>query len=68
LIRDIFGGLLKNEFHIEGSKKVSVTYEPFFVLNLEISNSETIDDCLFNFFHEKKINDYKVEGRHVNAF
>lgn len=36
LIRDIFGGVLRTEFHIENTKYISTTFEPFFVLNLEI--------------------------------
>lgn len=36
LIRDIFGGVQQTEIHVEGSRSVSVSHEPFFVLNLEI--------------------------------
>ena len=36
LIRDIYGGVQRNEIHVEGTRSVSVTHEPFFVLNLEI--------------------------------
>jgi len=68
LIRDIFGGLLRTEFHVEGSKKVSVTYEPFFVLNLEITKCEDLQSCLYSFFTEKRIEDYKHEGRKVKAY
>lgn len=46
LIRDIFGGLIRTELHVEGSKHVSVTYEPFFAINLEITKCEELEDCL----------------------
>jgi len=68
LIRDIFGGVLRTEFHIENSKQVSVTYEPFFVISLEITKCEDLESCLFNFFSEKRLNDYKHEGRPVKAY
>jgi ubiquitin C-terminal hydrolase len=67
LIRDIFGGVLRNEFHIERSNKTSVTFEPFFILNLEISRCEDLESCLQSFFNEKRINDYKVDGVEVRA-
>jgi len=68
LIRDIFGGLLRTEFHIVGSKKASITYEPFFILNLEITKCEDLESCLYSFFNERRINDYKVDGRTVGAY
>ena len=67
LIRDIFGGVLRNEFHVERSKQISVTFEPFFILNLEISRCEDLESCLQSFFNEKRINDYKVDGVEVRA-
>lgn len=36
LIREIFGGVIRTEFHVEGSKSASINHEPFFMLNLEI--------------------------------
>lgn len=36
IIRDIFGGVLRTELHVDGTKIVHTSYEPFYVLNLEI--------------------------------
>ena len=36
VIRDIFSGVVKTDLTVEGSTKPSVTYEPFYILNLEI--------------------------------
>lgn len=58
---------MRNEFHIDRSKQTSVTFEPFFILNLEISRCEDLEACLFSFFNEKRINDYKVDGVEVKA-
>lgn len=59
LIRDIFGGVLRTEFHVQGAKNVSETHEPFFVLNLEIpKHAKTLQDCLESYFNDKVIHDY----------
>lgn len=59
VIRDIFGGVLKTELIVEGSNKTSVSFEPFYVLNLEIPrNSIDIKACLHSYFNEKKIHDF----------
>lgn len=52
LIRDIFGGVQQTEIHIEGSRTVSVSHEPFFVLNLEIprDGDQTLQECLDSYF------------------
>jgi hypothetical protein len=44
-----------------------VKFEPFFILNLEISRCEDLESCLHSFFDAKRINDYKVDGREVRA-
>eukprot|EP00347_Sterkiella_histriomuscorum_P023370 403334902 len=67
LINDIFGGIVRNEFQIDRSTNVSVTFEPFFFLNLEVNRSESLEECLNNFFRSKIINDYKLEGKIVRA-
>jgi hypothetical protein len=41
LVRDIFGGVLRTEFHVQNSKQISTTTEPFFVVNLEIPKHAT---------------------------
>lgn len=50
LVRDIFGGLIRTEFHVEGRKHTNVSFEPFFVLNLEITKCEDLESCLGSFF------------------
>ncbi len=67
MIKDIFGGLMRSELSIEKSKKVSVTYEPFFMLNLELVREESVESCLDAFFADKKLEDYKVDGVEVRA-
>lgn len=68
LISDIFGGLIRTELTVEGSKTVSITLEQFFMLNLEISRCEEIENCLESFFTERVLNDYKNnEGKKVIA-
>ena len=64
----MFGGVVRTEFHVEKSKQTSVTFEPFFVLNLEITRCEDLESCLHSFFNEKRINDYKLEGKEVRAY
>lgn len=60
--------MIRTELHVEGSKHVSVTYEPFFAINLEITRCEALEDCLHAFFEEKRLNDYKLDGRPVKAY
>lgn len=69
MIRDIFGGVLQTELHIEGSRSVSLTHEPFFVLNLEIPRNGTknLQTCLNSYFTERRIDDYRHNGRTVRA-
>jgi ubiquitin C-terminal hydrolase len=69
LIRDIFGGVTQTEFHIEGTKNVSTTHEPFFVINLEIPKFTTnLQTCLESYFKDKYISDYEKNGRRVSAW
>lgn len=66
-MRDIFGGLIRTEFHVEGRKHTNVTFEPFFVLNLEITKCEDLESCLSSFFDQIPLSDYKVDGNIVRA-
>ncbi len=51
IVRDIFGGIMRNEFHVDGSRNSSVTFEPLFVLNLPIVYDEcTIEECMDQYF------------------
>ena len=59
---------MRTEFHVVGSKKASLTYEPFFILNLEITKCEDLESCLYSYFNERRLNDYKVDGRVVGAY
>ncbi len=68
VIRDIFGGLLRTEFHVEGRKQCNVTFEPFFDLQLEISRCADLENCLSSFFEEKPLSDYKDDGKVVRAY
>ena len=69
MIRDIFGGLLRTEFHVDGRKNCTVTFEPFFALNLEISRCEDLESCLSSYFRSKNLDDYKDEaGKFVKAY
>ena len=68
IIKDIFGGILRNEFHVDGSRPSNVTFEEAFVLNLPIPFDEcTIEDCMAAYFEKSFVEDYKVNGRVVNA-
>lgn len=69
LVRDIFGGLLRTELHVEGSKHLTVTFEPFFALNLEISNKyNDIESCLSSYFGAKPVDGYKLDDKPVKAY
>lgn len=69
MIRDIFGGLLRTEFHVDGRKNCTVSFEPFFALNLEISRCDTLENCLSSYFQSKYLDDYKDEaGMFVRAY
>lgn len=51
IIRDIFGGIIRNEFNVEGSRHSSITFDPCFVLSLDILYDEcTIEECLDSYF------------------
>jgi len=58
---------MRNEFTVMNSKHTSVNFEPFFILNLEITKCEDLQSCLHSFFDTKYINDYKIEGKTVRA-
>lgn len=59
---------MRTEFHVEGRKHTTVTFEPFFVLNLEITKCEDLESCMSSFFDERYLNDYKVDGKIVRAY
>ena len=42
LIREVFGGVMRNEFTVMNSKQTSVNFEPFFIINLEITKCEDL--------------------------
>lgn len=70
IVSDVFGGVVRSEFHVEGSRRHTVTYDPFFVLSLPIVYDEcSIEDCLKAYFEPEYVEDYKDEktGRYVIA-
>jgi len=68
VIRDIFSGVVKTDLIVEGSTKASVTFEPFYILNLEIPrNTSDLNSCLKSYFDEKKITDYVQDGKRTKA-
>ena len=68
IISEIFGGNFRTEFHVEGTKSASITIEPFFILNLEITKCKDLENALESSFNERRINDYKTEqGKLVYA-
>ena len=36
IVRDIFGGVIRKEFHVEGQRSSTVSFEPNFILQLDI--------------------------------
>ena len=59
IVSDIFGGVLRKEFHVEGTRQTTVKHEPCFVLSLDIPfDGCTIEDCMDDFF--SKVNN--IEG------
>ena len=68
IIRDIFGGIQRSQFHVEGTRQHNVSYQPFFVLSLPIPYNEcTIEECLTEYFKSDPVHDYKMNGRFVKA-
>ena len=59
IIRDIFGGIIRTEFYVEGSRNHRVTFESSFVLSLDILwDGCTIEECLDNFFERTNVEGY----------
>jgi ubiquitin C-terminal hydrolase len=71
IIRDIFGGIMRNEFHVDGSRQSSITFDPSFVLSLDIPNDYrddiTIEECLDNYFQKVNVEGYQQNGKTVRA-
>jgi len=60
-IHEIFGGMFKNEFSIMGSSKCSVTFQPFFCINLDITPVRYVNDSLEKFFAPEIVDDFRDE-------
>lgn len=60
---------MRKEFHIEANRKSTVSFEPNFILQLDIAHEEcTIENCLDNYFKEDPIEGFKLEnGKIVKA-
>ena len=54
-VTDIFGGIFKSELTAQGKTHTSATYEPFYVINLDISQVDTVIDALKLFFSEEEL-------------
>jgi hypothetical protein len=55
----MFGGIIRTEFYVEGSRNHSVTFDPCFVLSLDILYDDcTIEECLDNYFKESNVEGY----------
>jgi len=53
---------------VEGRRNHSVTFDPCFVLSVDIPFDEcTIEDCIDNYFKETKVEGYQVNGKTVRA-
>ena len=64
IIADIFGGVIRNDFHIDGSRSQSISYDRCYVLTLDIPFSQdpiSIEDCLDHNYKENKVEGYKSE-------
>jgi len=69
IISDIFGGLIRTEFHVDGSRNHSVNLDPCFVLSLPIIGEQcSIEDCLDQYFKQQAVEGYQLKGKTVRAF
>lgn len=69
IIRDIFGGILRTELHVNGSRSNSVSFDPCFVLTLDIVEDEcSIEDCLDAYFQNQQVEGYKIDGKPAKAY
>eukprot|EP00826_Nyctotherus_ovalis_P010791 TRINITY_DN12824_c0_g1_i7.p1 TRINITY_DN12824_c0_g1~~TRINITY_DN12824_c0_g1_i7.p1 ORF type:complete len:507 (-),score=120.47 TRINITY_DN12824_c0_g1_i7:58-1578(-) len=58
LISDIFGGIFKSELTVSGKVHSTATYEPFYLLSLDISQSDSIPKAMQFFFRQEELSDY----------
>ncbi len=58
-VTDIFGGLFKSELTAHGKAHVTATYEPFYLLSLDIVDVENVSRAFDNFFKEEELNGTK---------
>jgi ubiquitin carboxyl-terminal hydrolase 36/42 len=59
---------MRKDFSIEGQQQISKSAEPFYLIDLEIPREcYDLQDCLYSFFSEKKVHDYKFKGKNVGA-
>jgi len=71
IISDIFGGMFRTELTATGKGHTTATYEPFYLISLDISQSDTVLKALKGFFSEEELSDYyneetkeKVRAKH----
>eukprot|EP01022_Parablepharisma_sp_SALTPOND_P003519 TRINITY_DN1142_c0_g1_i2.p1 TRINITY_DN1142_c0_g1~~TRINITY_DN1142_c0_g1_i2.p1 ORF type:complete len:572 (-),score=98.62 TRINITY_DN1142_c0_g1_i2:12307-13917(-) len=70
-ITDIFGGIFKSELTAHGKSHTTATYEPFYLISLDISQADTVPKAMQYFFREEELSDYvdeftkeKVKAKH----
>jgi len=67
VIEDIFGGVFNQQFKVGASKLVHSKDDPFFMVNLQFSGEQFLEDCMDRFFLPEDLEDYKVDGQPVKA-
>jgi len=55
LVTDIFGGVFKSEFRAQGKPLISATFEPFYLINLDISQAQTVAQGLRVYFQDQEV-------------
>jgi hypothetical protein len=68
IVRDIFGGVIRKEFHVEGHRSSTISFEPNFIIQLDIIHDEcTIEQCLDKYFEDDPVEGYKMNNKVVRA-
>lgn len=68
IVTDVFGGVTRSEFHVEGARGHSVNFDRFFVLSLSIPADRcSIEDCVNKFFQPNRVEGYQLKGKTVRA-
>lgn len=66
VIRDIFGGLMREEYRKANSRNVNVKLVPFFVVQLDIPYDDCkLDDCMDEYFKQQEVQGFEENGKAV---